>query len=178
MNFFQERYYQKKLRARVAKQRSSHQVPLLKNCKNICFLYAYQQEEKALKDIESFKNFHKDIHVLMYVEGKPYLGPAFTKLNVSPFYEHFFNFFGRLSAEAKFNLLSQKYDLLINTIPTLKLPAAMIHNLVDADFKIGRDEKYDYLSDINFFTDEESEMDDFLKTTANYLNLLNGSPLL
>ena len=174
MNFLQERYYLRKLKPRVAMHRQSQHVPQLKDCKNICFFYAYHQEEQALKDIESFKKFHKEIHVIMYVEGKPYLGPAFTKLNVSPFYEHYFNFLGRLSSDNKFNLLSQKYDLLIDTVSHLTLPAAMIHHLVQADFKIGRDESFDYLNDINFLMDECTDMNTFLETTANYLTKLNG----
>ena len=174
MNIFQERYFRKKIKPRAATQRSTSVIPRLKDCKNLCFIYAYQQEEKALKDIDSFKRFHKDMHVLMFVEGKPYLGPAFTKLNVSPFYAHYFNLFGRLSTEEKFNLLSQKYDLLINTISSMNLPEAMIHHLVQADFKIGRDENYADLSDINFLVDDSSSMDDYLNTISNYLDALNG----
>ena len=174
MNLFQERYYLRRLKPRVATQRQSQHVPQLKDCRNICFFYAYHQEEQALKDIESLKKFHKEIHVIMYVEGKPYLGPAFTKLNVSPFYEHYFNFFGRLSSDNKFNLLSQKYDLLIDTVPHLNLTSAMIHHLVQADFKIGRDESFDYLNDINFLMDESADMNSYLETIATYLTTLNG----
>ena len=159
---------------RAAIQRKNHCVPHLEQCKNICFFYVYQKEEQALADIEHFKKMHRDIHVLMYVEGKPYLGPAFTKLNVSPFYDRYFNLFGRVSAAYRFNLLSQKYDLLINTCPSLTLPEAMVHQMVQADFKIGRDEAYDYLCDINFLVDNDQPMESYLQTVSNYMNALNG----
>ncbi len=174
MNFIQERYYRRKIVPRSANQRNTTAIPQLKECKSVCFFYVYRQEEQALRDIESFKKFHKDIHVIMFVEGKPYLGPAFTKLNVSPFYEHYFNLFGRISADSRFNLLSQKYDLLINTSPSLTLPEAMVHHMVQADFKIGRDGAFESISDISFLMDGEKTMDEYLQTIARYLNSLNG----
>lgn len=174
MNFFQKRYYQKILSGPQGKRRSAR-VPQLYDCKSVCFLCRYTAEADLLQQISLFKNFHKDFHVLMYVEGKPYLGAAFNKLNVQPFYADNFNFFGHVSSEAMFNLLSQHYDLLVDTIPELKETTALIHHWIDADFKIGRDISYEKLSDLNILLEKDADTSVYLETVKSYISKLKNN---
>jgi ABC-type molybdate transport system substrate-binding protein len=130
--------------------------------------------ERMKKYIHTLRDMGKQVKSLGFINVKEV--PA--GLNGSEMHQYFslkeLNWYGRPSSQFIHNFVKEEFDMLFDFGLPLQLPIMFITSMSKAKCKVGRYmEKYIDLYDVMIEADEKNKLDYVVKTTHDYMMLLN-----
>jgi hypothetical protein len=130
--------------------------------------------ELMKKYIHTLRDMGKQVKSLGYIHVKEV--PA--GLNGSASHQYFslkeLNWYGKPSSEFIHNFVKEEFDMLLDFGLPTQLPIMFVTSMSNAKCKVGRYlDKYVDLYDVMIETDENKKLDYVVKTTHDYMMLLN-----
>lgn len=179
MNIFQYRYIRKQLK--VAEKQELYvrnSIPILSKAASICILCCYESDEQIIDILQTINQYQgqiKKIRLLVYLPVKKTPQILQRSLFIQPISKNDISFFGKFKSEAKHDIQTHDYDILINTVTGSHATIAdYISTFIHVDFKITCSLKNTNLYHLTLQLEENQSLAYYLDTIEKYTLKLNG----
>jgi hypothetical protein len=171
-------YFLLKQRGGYSRERSIMNVD---TTKNIGILYCADDPidvEWMKKYVHTLRDMGKQVKSLGFINVKDLPMGLNGSLQHHYFALKELNWYGKPSSEFIHNFVKDEFDVLFDFGMSSQLPIMFITSMSNAKCKVGRYiEKYVELYDVMIETDGNKKLEDVVKTTHDYMMLINKKPL-
>ena len=177
MNFIQKYCLNKRLNAFIPKRKGEQtSIYTLKEANSICFFITLDAMEKLSELIECVSSFKdKKIVIICYLNGEELPESIDTSLVVYAVSKKDVSIMGRVAERLQEKIFSQRYNLFIDMDTKQDLMPLFLKTFLNADFRIGRNEKYYDYFDFVLCADEQCSMKKYILNLEKYISKLKGN---